>query len=156
MMIRRGYNFCVFWTPSSSITEITALKYNITITAKHISGETNKTPDSISRLRAPGQMLRLSINLHNFYRPQLHPTYFLLNHVIPFTLCKGPVKTRCEIIVQSNSCIHMYALKKVRRFTLAEHTLCYNGVEHGTSVLFKVRLMSVEQILYFLSVQRAK
>ena len=59
----------------------TALKYHITVTAKHIRGETNDIPDSISRLHAPGQMIRLSNHLHRRCYPLPHPTYFLLNHM---------------------------------------------------------------------------
>lgn len=59
----------------------TALKYDITITANHIRGTTNDIPDSISRLHAPGQLIRLSSHLRNLYHPLPHPTYCLLNHM---------------------------------------------------------------------------
>ena len=59
----------------------TALKYDISITAYHIKGEVNDIPDSISRLHATGQLLRLSSLLSNHYHPFVHPTYFLPCHM---------------------------------------------------------------------------
>ena len=59
----------------------TALKYNVSITAFHIEGSINHIPDSISRLHAPGQLLRLSSLLCTYYHPNVHPTYFLPNHM---------------------------------------------------------------------------
>jgi hypothetical protein len=58
-----------------------ALKFNLSITAYHIAGVLNEIPDSISRLHSPGQMLRLSSLLNDFYHPDCHPTYILLNNM---------------------------------------------------------------------------
>ena len=59
----------------------TALRYNVTITAHYLRGECNDLSDSISRLHAPGQMLRFDTLLSNFYNSSHHPPYWLPWHM---------------------------------------------------------------------------
>jgi hypothetical protein len=58
----------------------TALCYNVTITAYYLPGKCNDLSDAISRLHAPGQMLRFDTLLNSFYNCS-HPTYWLPGHM---------------------------------------------------------------------------
>ena len=93
---------------SDILKEIAALviTHNISITAHYIKGEQNHIADALSRLHSPGQLLRLSSLLQNFFGDKL--CYYMLSNHMSLASLKFILPSLQRLLSTYNSWMQRY------------------------------------------------